>query len=160
MKEYTYLHTDHLDNQHLIRFEYEPVQNGQALIVINEVSLVYDGETIGDSPTISHAKAHQIVLESDMSEWEEYTLQPTPKTPNPKTVAAIKAAHEAAAAVVAKLEEELKQGNAYDIDFIEACYVWKRTGEAWRKVEALWREYYECGFYPADNTIESLTKPM
>ena len=141
MKQYQYLYTDQNGHAHLIRFDYEPVQNGQALVVINEVSLVYDGEVIGESPTISHARAHQIVFESDMSEWEEHTLHPTPKTPTPKTVAAIKAAHEAAGLVVVELEQGLKNGTAYDIDFIEAVNVWKRTGEAWQKVSHLF-EYY------------------
>lgn len=153
--ELTLIHTDPYGTETLIRFEFLPTDNGGTEIVVNEVSLIHDGEIIGDSPTISEAQAKDVVLASDSAEWQPFQLAPTPKYPSADRCAKIKAAFEASGARVIELQSLVARCIDYDAEHKAHSEKHRAIAAAWRKVEAQWTAYYLQGYYPLDPKIEA-----
>lgn len=152
--EYTLIHTDPYGTETLIRFEFLPTDNGGTEIVVNEVSLIHDGEIIGDSPTISEAQAKDIVLASDNAEWQPFQLTPTPKYASPERCEIIRISFEGSGARFIELQQLVASSAEYDAEYKQHAAKHAVLSEAWRKVKGLWMEYYLCGHYATNKIFE------
>lgn len=154
--EYALIHIDSFETETIIRFEFMSTDNGGTEIVVNEVSLIYDGEIIGDRPTISEAQAKDIVFASDRAEWQQFRLTPTPKYPSVERCAKIKAAFEASGEKFIELQQLVCRSNEYDAEYKQHASKHAVLSEAWRKVKGLWHDYYLCGHYQNNINIDAL----